>query len=135
MVGSWVNDRRQGKGRLRYPDGRIYDGEWKDGDICGEGTLHYANGWTYEGEFLSGFKHGHGIRTEWYGGAGGEEGMRYAVCYTYNTMQEKESLGPCRKEEGEKGMERGGVSQNFPCRKPAGPWVHVQEVRDRQEIE
>eukprot|EP00960_Hanusia_phi_P078411 768814-Hanusia_phi.AAC.6 len=100
--GWWMHDQRQGRGKLRYPDGRMYDGEWKDGDISGEGFLHYANGWTYEGEFLAGFKHGNGIRTEWYGGTGGVEGMRYTVTYSYNTMQEKQVLGPCRKEAGER---------------------------------
>jgi amyotrophic lateral sclerosis 2 protein len=75
----------QGEGELRWPDGRlyqgsfrqnvqfgygrsespgvggsVYEGSWKDGKMCGYGVLKYANGDIYEGTFRDGQPSGHG---------------------------------------------------------------------------
>ena len=33
-----------GIGIMKWPDGKSYDGEWKDGKRNGNGTMEYANG-------------------------------------------------------------------------------------------
>jgi hypothetical protein len=58
---------RHGQGKLTYPDGRKFVGEWKDGEPIGQGTYIYGKGkWEgdmYEGEFKDGKKHGQGTYT------------------------------------------------------------------------
>ena len=41
----------QGFGTYHYPDGSIYEGEWKDDKHHGKGILSFANGTRYEGEW------------------------------------------------------------------------------------
>ena len=43
-TGDVVNNKRQGKGIMIYPDGRKYDGEWQNNKRNGLGTEHYSNG-------------------------------------------------------------------------------------------
>ena len=49
-----------GKGIAIYPDGRIYEGSWKDGVKSGKGRLVYANGDYYDGDWLNDLMDGHG---------------------------------------------------------------------------
>ncbi|CAB9507603.1 Kinesin light chain [Seminavis robusta] len=49
-----------GKGRLDYPDGRWYEGDWKHGRWTGRGRLGNADGDLYEGELRNDHKHGMG---------------------------------------------------------------------------
>ena len=83
--GAWFCGKMQGEGELRWPDGRhyqgsfrqnvqfgygrsespgvggsVYEGSWKDGKMCGYGVLKYANGDFYEGTFRDGQPSGHG---------------------------------------------------------------------------
>nr|XP_054750353.1 alsin-like isoform X1 [Lytechinus pictus] len=86
--GTWLNGKCNGKGTLRWPDGRkytgsfvqgvqhghgvltvpgpdpskqeIFEGQWLEGKMHGVGILRYQNGDVYEGEFQDGVKHGHG---------------------------------------------------------------------------
>ncbi|XP_055083473.1 alsin isoform X1 [Periophthalmus magnuspinnatus] len=87
--GRWVAGKLHGRGVLKWPDGRIYSGEfsngleegygeyiapnktlhkndlyqgyWKDGKMHGLGTYRYANGEVYEGSFQNGMRHGQGM--------------------------------------------------------------------------
>ncbi|XP_077304712.1 alsin isoform X2 [Lithobates pipiens] len=87
--GRWLAGKPHGRGVLKWPDGRVYDGEfrngledgfgkytipkkslrkedcylgyWKDGKMCGQGTFWYANGEVYEGCFQDNNRHGHGL--------------------------------------------------------------------------
>lgn len=87
--GQWVTGKLHGRGILKWPDGRIFSGEfrngledgygeffalnktlhkndyyqgfWKDGKMHGLGTYRYANGEVYEGSFQNGMRHGHGM--------------------------------------------------------------------------
>ncbi|XP_068101201.1 alsin [Hyperolius riggenbachi] len=87
--GRWLAGKPHGRGVLKWPDGRIYSGEfrngledgygeyiipnksskqkdrylgqWKDGKMCGQGTFWYANGEVYEGCFQDNNRHGHGL--------------------------------------------------------------------------
>ncbi|XP_020797444.2 alsin isoform X2 [Boleophthalmus pectinirostris] len=87
--GWWLAGKLHGRGVLKWPDGRIYSGEfrngleegygeyiapnktlhkndfyqgyWKDGKMHGLGTYRYANGEVYEGSFQNGMRHGHGM--------------------------------------------------------------------------
>ena len=42
--GEWKDNKKNGRGTLRYSDGDVYDGEFKDGLKHGRGTFRYANG-------------------------------------------------------------------------------------------
>ena len=44
-----------------YPDGRKYEGEWKDDKQHGYGVFSWADGRKYEGQYVNDKKEGHGI--------------------------------------------------------------------------
>ena len=50
-----------GKGLCKYPNGAVYEGEWKDSDRHGFGICKYHNGDVYEGEWKDSNPHGFGI--------------------------------------------------------------------------
>ena len=52
--GEFVNNRREGKGRLIYENGSVYEGEWKDDEMNGRGVLKTADGDEYTGEWVDG---------------------------------------------------------------------------------
>ena len=43
-----------GQGTETLPDGRKYEGEWKEGEKHGQGTWTHPDGDKYEGEFQEG---------------------------------------------------------------------------------
>jgi len=47
-----------GKGKMTYPDGDSYDGDWVEGKFEGLGTYRWADGRVYVGEFKNDKKHG-----------------------------------------------------------------------------
>ncbi|KAI4876025.1 hypothetical protein NFI96_002868 [Prochilodus magdalenae] len=87
--GRWVAGKPHGRGVLKWQDGRMYTGEfkngledgygdyivpnknlnkndhyqghWKDGKMHGFGTFRYATGEVYEGSFQDNMRHGHGM--------------------------------------------------------------------------
>ncbi|KAM8857884.1 alsin-like isoform 3-T3 [Synchiropus picturatus] len=87
--GAWLAGRVHGRGTMKWPDGRTYSGNfkngledglgeciipnkllskpdsyhgnWKEGKIHGFGKYIYANGEVYEGCFFDGQKHGYGM--------------------------------------------------------------------------
>ncbi|XP_058469615.1 alsin isoform X2 [Solea solea] len=87
--GCWLSGKTNGRGVLKWPDGRIYTGEfkngledgfgeflapnktlnkndqyqgqWKDGKMHGLGKYRYASGEVYDGSFQDGMRHGHGM--------------------------------------------------------------------------
>uniref|UniRef100_A0A665SZJ7 VPS9 domain-containing protein n=1 Tax=Echeneis naucrates TaxID=173247 RepID=A0A665SZJ7_ECHNA len=87
--GRWLAGKPNGRGVLKWPDGRIYTGEfkngledgfgefvapnkplnkndhyqgqWKEGKMHGLGTYRYASGEVYDGSFQEGMRHGHGM--------------------------------------------------------------------------
>jgi hypothetical protein len=44
-----------------WPDGRRYDGSWKDGKFHGLGVHAWPNGGKYVGQYKFGLKHGYGV--------------------------------------------------------------------------
>ncbi|XP_041662617.1 stress-associated endoplasmic reticulum protein 2 isoform X3 [Cheilinus undulatus] len=88
-TGSWLAGRVHGRGTMKWPDGRvyhgnfkngqecgfglcfipnktlnkpdIYQGNWRDGKIHGFGKYKYASGEVYEGCFFEGQRHGYGM--------------------------------------------------------------------------
>ncbi len=52
---------QQGPGRLAYPHGQVFLGEFKDGQPGGQGTAYYTNGSKYRGEYHDHQPHGLGI--------------------------------------------------------------------------
>ncbi len=58
--GSWVNGKKEGLGRMSYPDGSSYYGHWADNQPNGEGSYTYPNGDIYSGAWLNGARQGNG---------------------------------------------------------------------------
>jgi len=52
--------KREGKGIQKWPDGRVYEGEWFQNLAHGKGKLIYPNGDVYYGDFVYNFKEGYG---------------------------------------------------------------------------
>ncbi|POI24358.1 hypothetical protein CIB84_011892, partial [Bambusicola thoracicus] len=50
-IGSWLNDKMNGTGRLEHPSGAVYEGEFKDNMYHGAGTYTFPNGAKYIGPF------------------------------------------------------------------------------------
>ncbi|XP_066543467.1 alsin isoform X2 [Amia ocellicauda] len=87
--GRWMAGKPNGRGILKWPDGRMYTGtfkngledgfgeyivpnktlnkndhyigHWKEGKMHGYGTYRYATGELYEGSFQDNMRHGHGM--------------------------------------------------------------------------
>ena len=58
--GAYDNGKRQGLGKMTFPDGSYYHGMWEDNKRCGEGTYKYVNGDAYSGTWAEDFKSGNG---------------------------------------------------------------------------
>ncbi|XP_061685689.1 alsin isoform X3 [Syngnathoides biaculeatus] len=87
--GRWLAGKPHGRGVMKWPDGRVYTGSfkngqedgfgefvapnktlnkndhyqgfWKDGKMHGVGTYRYASAEVYDGSFQDGLRHGHGM--------------------------------------------------------------------------
>lgn len=59
-VGSWVNDRIQGKGEYHYSSGAVYTGDFQDGMMHGEGEYIFPDGASYKGQWMANKMHGQG---------------------------------------------------------------------------
>lgn len=58
--GEFKDDTPHGTGTLKFPDGGSYTGQFKDGIINGQGTFVFKDGGNYFGEHKDGKPHGHG---------------------------------------------------------------------------
>ncbi|CAK1549644.1 unnamed protein product [Leptosia nina] len=86
-IGRWLDSKLHGSGRVEWPDGKIYagqfqintlcghgkmdipgvgiyEGQWKDNLQNGYGVMKYTTGDIYEGYFKDGHPHGHGIKKQ-----------------------------------------------------------------------
>ena len=52
--GDFKNNVREGKGTLRFANGEVYEGDFKNGRREGKGTYRFANGEVYEGDWKNG---------------------------------------------------------------------------------
>jgi len=59
-IGSYVNGKRNGFGKMIYPDGSSYKGQWKDGTRHGQGEYTFRNGDKFKGEYQNDIRHGVG---------------------------------------------------------------------------
>ena len=55
--GDFFEDKKHGKGRMRYSDGSVYYGEWKRDQRHGYGEYYYANGDKYCGHWQDDLMH------------------------------------------------------------------------------
>ncbi len=60
MEGSFEAGMLQGEGKAKWPDGKKYEGDWKDGAPNKEGRMVYSDGSYYVGGFISDKRHGFG---------------------------------------------------------------------------
>jgi len=58
--GEWKDGQTEGHGVYRCPDGDVYDGEFKAGERNGRGTMRYSDSAVYEGEWKADDRHGRG---------------------------------------------------------------------------
>jgi len=70
--GEFRYGRRSGKGKLTYANGDVYEGDWENNAINGKGKVTYAGGSVYEGGYKDGKRHGKGKYTWAFGGYEGE---------------------------------------------------------------
>jgi hypothetical protein len=52
-----------GRGKLKWLNGSIYDGDWENGKMCGRGVHRTFSGDVYEGDFSNNRMHGEGVYT------------------------------------------------------------------------
>ena len=50
----------EGKGIFKWPDGRVYEGEYKNDKKDGYGEFEWADGRKYKGYWKNGKQHGEG---------------------------------------------------------------------------
>lgn len=58
--GTFAENKKHGRGEMKYKDGGIYDGDWLDNNRHGQGTYYYPNGDVYTGMWAANKKHGQG---------------------------------------------------------------------------
>lgn len=59
--GDYWNGKKQGVGKMTYPNGDVYHGQWKDNKMHGEGTYIYkASQDIFTGTWVEGVKSGNG---------------------------------------------------------------------------
>ena len=56
-------DNKQGQFIIKYSNGDVYEGNWKDDFKHGYGKMTWADGAVYEGNYKEGVKHGYGKMT------------------------------------------------------------------------
>ena len=61
--GDFKDGKENGYGTTKWPDGAVYVGKFKNGLWHGQGKMRWANGEVYEGSFMNGFRHGKGKST------------------------------------------------------------------------
>lgn len=61
--GYWRNNMMDGRGKLTSPGGEVYDGEWKNHKVEGWGKLTLASGNVYDGEWKNNKMEGRGKLT------------------------------------------------------------------------
>jgi len=55
-----VSEEREGYGVMKYTEGDVYQGEWRDDMQHGKGEIVYSDGDKYIGQFQNGNFHGYG---------------------------------------------------------------------------
>lgn len=58
--GEFKNGLPEGKGTYRWPDGASYVGDFSKGNLEGKGIYRFSDGSNYEGDFLNNKRHGYG---------------------------------------------------------------------------
>jgi hypothetical protein len=59
--GEWKDDKREGQGKMIQTDGTTFEGQWKDNHLNGEGIIVWANGRKYIGNLINDQKNGKGV--------------------------------------------------------------------------
>lgn len=83
-VGYFKNGKQEGKGKLTFVSGNVYEGDFKDGLKHGKGVF-IGKGKKYEGEYVEGKKHGYGEYTD-------TDGSIYKGNYSKNNKSGKGML-------------------------------------------
>ena len=60
-LGSIQDNKRYGIGRCVWPDGSVYEGEWKNDRFEGQGRMIFKEGDFYTGDFIDGKATGFGV--------------------------------------------------------------------------
>ena len=73
-IGHLIDGKREGRGIIKWDNGDLYNGEWKNDKKEGKGIYCYNNGQRYEGDWYEDKKEGRGI---YYWNNGEFQGDRY----------------------------------------------------------
>lgn len=58
--GQWYLNKKKGKGKVQYPDGSTYEGDFDNDLYDGQGKLHWKQGYKYTGQWKQGRMDGEG---------------------------------------------------------------------------
>ena len=59
-IGDWVNDIKEGKGKLISKNKEYYEGDWKNDLREGDGIFRWPNGQEFKGKYVNDTKEGPG---------------------------------------------------------------------------
>lgn len=63
--GQVIRDKPSGRGKISFPNGDSYEGDFESGAFDGKGIFKAGAGWSYDGQFKDGLAHGKGrLKTE-----------------------------------------------------------------------
>lgn len=75
-IGYWVGGIQQGQGKMIYDNG-VYEGEWQNGKRNGKGTYTWNDGKKYEGSYENDVRNGKGVFSGWVDLTNGYSGTYY----------------------------------------------------------
>ena len=85
-IGSFVNGKKDGKGKFIWQNGTIFEGIWKNDKREGKGVIIYNGGDKYDGEWMNDISHGIG-QYIWSSGQEYEGDFQYNSRYGYGRMK------------------------------------------------
>jgi hypothetical protein len=59
-IGDIKANKIEGRGRMEYKDGAVYEGSWQNGQKHSKGEMNYQNGDVYSGQWKNNMRHGKG---------------------------------------------------------------------------
>ncbi|CAK1603467.1 unnamed protein product [Parnassius mnemosyne] len=59
--GRWLDGKMHGHGKVEWPDGKLYVGQFQLNTLCGQGKIEIPNVGTYEGHWKDNLQNGYGV--------------------------------------------------------------------------
>ena len=128
-TGQWKDGKRNGKGTHKWPDGSSYTGQWKDNHINGEGTYKNKDGTVYNGQWKDGKPDGQGTYTN-------INGVKFSGIWINDLLNGKgfydlDKIKPTKKPSNN-ATEPNNAQSNSNCVKPTEPTHRYKNDRNYQ---